>query len=375
MNTIKKVEILADGAKWDTCASSASPRRTNTDNRIGNAASGGICHSYTQDGRCISLYKTLFSNNCSFDCRYCTNRCGQGKTKATYEPKELAKVFMNLYVRNYVEGLFLSSGVCGGSDKTAEKMIDAVKIIREKYKFMGYIHFKVLPGTSFELIKQASEFSDRLSINLEAPNKSRLSEISSVKDFHIDILRRQRWIKNMKLPAGQTTQLVVGSSDESDHEILKMIDWEYKNFNLKRGYYSAFIPIPQTPLHNKNRTPLLREHRLFNVDFMLRLYKIPLNDFTSIMDDGMLPKGDPKAALAEKYFDGPVDINDAGFDELLRVPGIGPTSARRIVRMRSEGKKIDRFKELHNAGVVLKRARPFIKVNGIWQKRLGDFCA
>ena len=375
MKTIEKISILADAAKWDTCASAASNRKTTTDDRIGNAAKGGICHSYTQDGRAICLFKTLYSNVCSFDCKYCTNSSACRKRTATYEPDELAKTFMSLYIRNYVEGLFLSSGVLGDSDKTTEKMIESVNILRNKYKFQGYIHFKILPGTSYELIKQASEFADRLSINLEAPNKSRLSEISNIKDFHIDILRRQRWIKNMKLPSGQTTQLVVGGSDETDKEILNMIDWEYKNFNLKRGYFSAFLPVPKTPLEHKGRTPLIREHRLYNVDFMLRKYNIPLKEFKSIMDNGMLPNCDPKVALAEHYFDGPVDINYANLSELLRVPGIGPMSAHRIIGLRNSGKDIKKYEQLNNIGVVLKRARPFIKVNGMHQKRIGDFCA
>lgn len=374
MNTVQKISILADSAKYDTCASSASSRKIKTNDRIGNVAAGGICHSFTQDGRCISLYKTLYSNSCSFDCKYCTNSTGCNKRRATYKPEELAKVFMALYIRNYVEGLFLSSAVVRDPDFTTQRMIDTVRILREKYKFMGYIHFKIIPGTSYELIKQATEFSDRLSVNLEAPNKSRLSEISDVKDFHIDILRRQRWIKNMKIPSGQTTQLVVGASDETDNELLKMVNWEYDNFNLKRGYYSAFLPVPNTPLETKNKTPLLREHRLYNVDFMIRKYGIPLKDFTSIMDNGMLPGCDPKVALAEQTLDGPVDVNESSFDDLIRVPGIGQLSAKRIMGFR-KSQMIKKYEQLHNIGVVLKRAKPFIKVNGVCQKRLGDFCA
>jgi len=371
MNTLQKVKVLADASKFDSCASSASNRKTTTSDRIGNAASCGICHSFTEDGRCISLYKTLYSNICSHDCKYCQNASGCNKKPATFTPEELAKTFMSLYVRNYVEGLFLSSGITKDSDTTTENMISAIKLIRTKYKFQGYIHFKVLPGTSYELIKQASEFSDRMSVNLEAPNKSRMSEISSVKDFKIDILRRQAWLKKMNTPAGQTTQLVVGGSDETDLEILKMIDWEYKNINLKRGYYSAFTPVEDTPFQNKSKQPLQREHRLYNVDFMLRKYNIKLNEFKDILKGDMLPNIDPKISLARNYFDGPIDINSADWNDLIRIPGIGPTNAYRILELQ-KSTKITK-KHLHNMGVVLKRATPFLKIDGYHQRTLGAY--
>ncbi len=373
MNTLQKVEVLGQSAKWDTCASSASNRKVKTDDRIGNAAGCGICHSFTEDGQCISLWKTLYSNACSFDCKYCANSAGCNKRKTRFEPEEFAKVFMSLYVRNYVEGLFISSAVEKDPDTTTENMIQAVNIIRAKYKFQGYIHFKVLPGTNYDLIKQASEFADRMSVNLEAPNSSRMSEISSIKDYKIDILRRQAWLKRMKLPSGQTTQLVVGGSDETDLEILKMIDWEYNNINLKRGYYSAFTPVPKTPLQFKDRTPLIREHRLFNIDFMLRKYHIQLKEFREIMDNEMLPRIDPKIALARHYFDSGIDLNQAGWDELIRVPGMGPMSAHRILELQKSHTKIKKKEQLKNIGVVLKRALPFITLNGNRQKMLMEY--
>ncbi|MBW3012151.1 helix-hairpin-helix domain-containing protein, partial [Candidatus Woesearchaeota archaeon] len=332
-----------------------------------------ICHTFTQDGRCVSLFKTLLTNECKFDCKYCQNPCA--KRKAMFEPDELARTFMSLYVRNYVEGLFLSSGIAKDPDFTTEQMIETVNLIRTKYKFHGYIHFKILPGTSYELIKQASEFADRMSINIEAPNKSRMSEISNVKDFKIDILRRQSWIKHIikksKVAAGQTTQLVIGGSDETDFEILKMIDWEYEHMELKRGYYSAFTPIKGTEFEKKPKQPLLREHRLFNIDFMLRNYKMKLNDFKPIMQDGMLPLNeDPKLALAKLSFDTPVDVNQASFEELMKVPGIGPVTARRIRAMQKRKQAINSYLQLHNMGVVLKRAKPFIGIQGRTQTRL-----
>lgn len=372
MNTLNKIKILADASKFDSCASSASNRKTTTNDRIGNAAGCGICHSFTEDGRCISLYKTLYSNTCSHDCKYCQNAAGCNKKPASFTPDELAKTFMSLYVRNYVEGLFLSSAVVKDADRTTEQMIDAIQLIRTQYKFQGYIHFKVLPGTSYDLIKQASEFSDRMSVNLEAPNKSRMSEISSVKDYKIDILRRQSWLKRMKIPSGQTTQLVVGGSDETDLEILNMIDWEYKNIELKRGYYSAFTPVENTPFENKSKQPLLREHRLYNVDFMMRKYFINLREFKEVMDNGMLPKEDPKVVLARNYFDNPVDVNHADWNSLIRIPGIGPTNAHRILEIQNSKTLITK-KHLHNMGVVLKRALPFIKIDGYHQKTLAGF--
>ncbi len=375
MNTIEKVELLGSSAKWDTCASSASKRTTPSADRIGNAASSGICHSFTEDGRCISLWKTLYSNSCSFDCKYCANSSGCNKKKAEFTPEEFSKVFMSLYVRNYVEGLFISSGIKKDPDKTTESMIEAVELIRHRYRFQGYIHFKVLPGTSQSLIRHAAEFSDRMSVNLEAPNKSRLSEISSIKDYKIDILRRQSWLKRIDLPSGHTTQLVVGGSGETDLEILKMIDWEYQNLDLKRGYYSAFSPVEGTPLEKKPTQSLLREHRLYNVDFMLRKYHIPLQEFSGIMHDGMLPQTDPKLELARLHFDSCVDPNQASWDELIRIPGIGPRSASRILECQEKKVRLTKKAQLRNIGVVLKRAIPFIEIDGWHQKTLAHFSA
>ena len=374
MNLLEKIHLLGASAKWDTCASTASPRKAVGTDRIGNVASSGICHSFGTDGRCISLFKTLYSNACSYDCSYCTNSasCTQKKT-ASYTPEELCKVFMHLYMRNYVEGIFLSSGVIKDPDTTAEQLINTLTLLRTRYKFAGYVHLKIIPGTHYSLIRQASELADRLSINLEAPNKQRLSEISSVKDFKVDIMRRQSWMSRMDIPAGHTTQLVVGGSGETDKEILSVIDWEYNNLNLKRGYYSAFQPIINTPLQNRIGTPIKREHRLYNVDFMLRRYGIRLKEFYTIMDDGMLPDQDPKLALAKEYFDGPVDINQSSFDELVRIPGIGPRSAQRIFSIQKNRSKIVSLQELKNIGVVLKRALPFISISGKSQTTLEAF--
>jgi len=374
MNTLEKVKVLGEAGKWDTCASTSSNRQARGTDRIGNVIAAGICHSFTEDGRCVSLYKTLMTNRCSLDCRYCQNstRCSARKT-AEYEPEELAKVFMHLYMTNHVEGLFLSSGIAGDPDSTTERMLEAVRLIRDGYKFQGYVHFKILPGTSRELIKQAGELSDRLSVNLEAPGKSRLAEVTDMKDYNIDILRRQRWIGDTRPPSGQTTQLVVGGSGETDLEILETARWEYERMSLRRVYYSAFTPIRETPMGCRDRTPLQREHRLYQVDFMMRKYDIPLSEFNPIMEDGNLPDGDPKIRLALQNRDGPVDLNEAGYGELIRVPGIGPASARRIMDLRGSNIAITKRSQLKSMGVVLKRAEPFIRLNGHTQARMSDY--
>ena len=377
MDVLKKVAILSDAGRFDSCASTASHRSVKTYDRIGNAAKGGICHSFSSiDGRCIALFKTLYTNHCTHDCKYCLNSGCAKKSKdvAMFKPDEFAKVFMSLYVRNYVEGLFLSSGICKDSDYTTELMLEAVKIIREKYKFAGYIHFKALPGVSRHLLKEAEKFSDRISINIEMPNKTRLNEVTSVKDYKIDILRRQRWIKYLKLPAGQTTQLVVGGCNETDKEILKMVNWQYQNMKLKRVYYSAFQPVKGTLFEHKQAVPLTRETRLFNVDWLVRVYDYKMQEIYKILDDNNnLPDEDPKIVYAKQYFDKPVDVNHAEFHDLIRVPGIGPVSATRILRLREKGKTINKRQELHNIGVVLKRAEPFIKINGYVQRTITSF--
>jgi len=374
MDILDKVRILGDAGKYDTCASSASSRKVKTNDRIGNAAAGGICHSFTTNGRCVSLFKTLYSNACIYDCKYCSNStCSDRKSRVSYTPEELAKVFMSLYMRNYVEGLFLSSGIVKDADKTTEDMLSTVKLLREKYKFHGYIHFKVLPGTNRDLLRQAASFADRMSVNLEAPNKSRMSEISGSKDYKIDIIKRQRWVKDFELPAGQTTQYVVGGADETDLEILNRTRWEYENVSLRRAYFSVFMPVKGTPLETKNAQPLLREHRLYNIDFMTRTYGIQLKEFKEIMEDGMLPKEDPKLVLVRNSFTEPVDVNTANLDELIRVPGIGPISANRIIQLQKQKQKITSYETLHKMGIVLKRAKPFIKVDGKAQTRLKQF--
>jgi len=373
MSLLEKVRLLGGAGRWDVCASSASPRKASSADRIGDAAQGGICHSFTEGGRCVSLFKTLMANACSLDCAYCQNSIHCHKKPASYEPRELADVFMHLYLGNYVEGLFLSSAVAGDADSSMERMLEAVRILRQDMRFQGYIHLKVLPGADRSLVKEAGMYADRLSINIEAPSKSRLDELTSTKDYGSDILRRQEWIRRLSLPAGQTTQMVVGAAGESDEEVLEAAEWEYGSMGLRRVYYSVFTPIDDTPLAGMQRVPLEREHRLYCVDFMMRKYGIGLDEFRPVMAGGNLPEGDPKINLARTAYRGPTDVNSASYEELIRVPGLGPLSARRIMDLRAAGHAVKSRSQLASIGVAVKRADPFIKVNGHAQTSLAAY--
>jgi predicted DNA-binding helix-hairpin-helix protein len=274
-----------------------------------------------------------------------------------------------MYLRRemQVHGLFLSSGVHGNPDKVTEKMIESVKIIRHKHNFKGYVHFKVLPGTSKHLIKQASELSNRMSINIESPNSTVMNELSSCKDFKVDILRRQSWIT--KLGKNQTTQMILNRLS-TDKDILKMINWEYDAFKLRRVYFSGFKPIKGTELEKEKAEPMHRQNHLYNIDFLVRRYNYTFKEFNGIMNNGMLPNCDPKLAMAKANFESRVDVNEASYGELIRVPGIGPKTAETI--MVNQG-KIKKFEDLHNFGVRIENAKPFIEVNGKKQMTLMEF--
>ncbi|KYK27119.1 hypothetical protein AYK26_00275 [Euryarchaeota archaeon SM23-78] len=369
MNTLEKARLLGDAGKYDVCGGEICKPPEITD---GLHNLPGVIKAKTQNGHFCSLLKTLQTNKCKHDCRYCANRAGCGQRKLTeFEPAELADFFNKLVERDIVTGLFLSSGVAGDPDVMTEKMLRTVRLVRHKYKFQGYIHFKVLPGTSYDLIKQASELVSRLSINVEAPNKSRLSELSSVKELQSDIIRRQAWIKRVEPRGGQTTQIIIGASDETDLEVLKMAKWEYMNMDLKRVYYSAFSPLKNTPLENRKKESPSRANHLYNCDWLLREYKYKLSEIKEVLVDEMLPNKDPKLAIAENILTEPVNIEDAVYDELIRVPGIGLKTAQKIIAFR-ENKKL-KSDNLKKCGVVMKRAGPFIRVGGEQQIRLGAF--
>ncbi len=426
-STLEKIRVLGANSKYDICASTASSRTNKypklfgeSKNWIGATANAGICHSYTPDGRCVSLFKTLYTNKCIYSCKYCfTNNC---KHRMSFTPEEYARTFMKLYSMNVVEGVFISSGVCGSADETSEEMLEVVRLLRFKYNFGGYVHFKCLPGVSKYLLKEAISLSDRISINSEASTKDHLAEIAEQKDYCNDIITRQRWLKQIRirhneetlkvlkdlkqdnhlryqenmikgrredgykkfrwdgapiLNSGQTTQFVVGAAEsESDYDLLKRIDWGYKEIDLRRAYFSSFIPIEGTPLAGKQAASLAREHRLYQSDWLLRIYHYKLRDLKEVLtEEGNLPEGDPKVHLAREYFKdhSPVDPNQAPYKELLRVPGIGPISAKRIINLRAKKFSFKRRQDLKSVGVVLKRADPFLLINGQKQSTLSDF--
>jgi putative DNA modification/repair radical SAM protein len=353
-----KLDALGAATKYDVCTSSWRPEMP------------GVCHSFTHDGRCISLFKTLLTNQCSHQCSYCINAttCSSRPKIFSYTSDELAKLTLSLYRSNYIEGLFLSSGSGRDQDLIMEKIIETARLLRLKHGFNGYIHLKILPGSSLSYIDETMELADRVSINMEAPSDSRLEEICPTKDFMNDILLRQKYIRNRMdkthLPAGQTTQLVVGAAGESDEEILKRILYEYEELMVKRTYYSAFSPQKGTPDESKKAQPLWREHRLYQMDWLYRIYHFRPHEIVNAFDEnGFLANSDPKIAIAKELLDHPIDPNIASYLELIRVPGIGPKSAHRILAFRKLN-RLTRREDLANLGVGLKRAEPFLEING-----------
>jgi predicted DNA-binding helix-hairpin-helix protein len=358
-----KISALGKGTRYDVCASSST-----LDDK--NDFKSGICHAFTHDGRCVSLFKTLYTNACSHQCNYCSNssNCANKSKRYAYKPEELAKITLSLYRYNYIEGLFLSSGSGRDEDAIMEKIVETARLLRDKYSFEGYIHLKILPGASHSHIQEAMELADRVSINLEATSESRMVEMSSTKNYESDIVQRQRYIRDLmpkiNLPAGQTTQIVVGGCGESDQEIFKRVLYEYREIGVKRTYYSAFCPIEGTAFQSRQKEPVWREHRLYQVDWLYRIYHFSPGEISYAFDqDGFLENSDPKLAIARESITSPLDPNSADYRDLIRVPGIGPKSAMRILGLRKE-KKITKREELAYLGVRVKRATPFLKLGG-----------
>ena len=368
-----RLKILTESAKFDVSCSSSGSSRPNKKGQIGNAPLGGICHSFTSDGRCISLLKILMSNRCVYNCLYCVNRRSNDVPRASAEPDEICELVMNFYKRNYIEGLFLSSAVDGSPDHTMELLLETVVRLRKLYGFNGYIHLKGIPGASVELIRRAGRFVDRMSLNVElpserslkllAPQKSKDSIFSPMKDLAEDYIVAKEERNGHFLPAGQTTQMIVGASSESDGQILRLSQGLYDKFRLKRVYFSSYIPMnTSTSLLPTLPAGLLREHRLYQADWLIRFYGFKANEIIG-ENENLDPAVDPKCAWALKnmqYF--PVEVNSAPEPLLLKVPGIGFRGAQKIVAARKFS-RLD-FNALLKMRIVLKRAVHFITCDG-----------
>ena len=375
----EKLRILSDAAKYDvSCSSSGSSRKNN--NGLGNAAINGICHSWSADGRCISLLKILMTNYCIYDCKYCINRKDNDIERAILTPDEIVKLTINFYRRNYIEGLFLSSGIIKSADYTMELMIAVAKKLRLEEKFNGYIHMKVIPGASRQLINEIGLYVDRVSVNIEFAENTALKLLAPDKkptDISTSMgLIRKNMIENAEdkkifkstpsfIPAGQTTQMIIGASGESDYAILSRSENLYKNFDLKRVYYSGYVPVNKSGIlvSTEQAVPMIREHRLYQADWLLRFYDFKADEILDEKDPFVDPLLDPKTnwAIKNSHFF-PIEINKASYKDLLRVPGIGVTSAKRIVMTRKYS--TIRYEHLKKLGIVIKRAKYFIVVNG-----------
>ena len=366
MDIKEKLSILADSAKYDASCSSSGSYRKN-DNGIGNANIGGICHSFSSDGRCISLLKILMSNSCIFDCKYCINRKSNNIKRATFTPEEICNITINFYRRNYIEGLFLSSGIIKSPDYTMELLIKTISMLRYKYHFSGYIHAKAIPGSSDYLIKKLGLLVDRMSSNIELPSNNSLKLLAPSKngDKIENIMSLIKSNKSRKfVPAGQSTQMIIGATSESDYEIMTRSENLYKSHNLKRVFYSAYIPVNKDKLlPTLSLPPLKREHRLYQADWLLRFYGFTTDTLLDNEHKNFNILVDPKASWALNHLDlFPKEINEASYYDLLKIPGIGVKSAKRIISSRRHF-KIE-FKDLKNMGVVMKRAKYFITCNG-----------
>ena len=401
MDVLKKLEILADAAKYDVACTSSGVNRGAKAGQLGNALSAGCCHSFTADGRCISLLKVLMTNVCVYDCAYCASRCSNEVPRAAFTPRELADLTISFYRRNYIEGLFLSSGVIKNADYTTELMIQTLQILRQEYRFNGYIHAKGVPGASPELVDQLGRLADRMSVNMELPSQKSLALLCPQKSKH-SILSPMRQIRDSMaedaesrsivrrnttylaqkaprrkqrafVPAGQSTQMIIGATPESDFQILTLSAALYQQMNLKRVFFSAYLPVnDDARLPQNDAIQLNREHRLYQADWLLRFYKF---DVTEIIDQAhpfLETDVDPKANWALNHLDFfPVEVNKASLEELLRVPGIGAKGARMIIKARRTHALGE--SELRKLGIAYKRARYFITCNGSYGGTGVDF--
>lgn len=374
----EKLQLLADAAKYDVSCASSGNSRANAGG-IGNAVAAGICHSFTDDGRCISLFKILMTNHCIYDCAYCINRRTNDRPRATFTPQEIVDMTINFYRRNYIEGLFLSSGVIKNPDFTMERMLLVAKKLRQEERYFGYIHMKAIPGASRELIEETGRYVDRLSVNIEIPTELQLKRLAPEKNYP-DVIRpmnqisesiqiykeERRKYRHVKpfTPAGQSTQLIVGATPESDRQILQLSSKFYHQQKLKRVYYSGYLPVNEYDqrLPAIQSPPLVREHRLYQSDWLLRFYEFSANEILTPEQPFLDLDIDPKLAFAIRNLHlFPVDINKADFHMILRVPGIGVQSAKMIM----DARRFRRLTSYHlkKIGVVMKRAQYFITCN------------
>lgn len=372
MNIVKKMEILGDSAKYDRC----NYANFNPENFFSDKLPG-VYNATTPNGNCFRLFKVLMTNKCSNDCSYCANHCKNQFNRVEFTPDELTKIYLEYYNSRLVDGLFLSSGVPGEIDISMENMVEVARKLRMENEYNGYIHLKILPGSSYELIKRAMSLADRVSINIESATQEGFRDLSTTKTYNTDILRRMKWIKRLikkdenLAPSGQTTQFIVGVSEETDSDILKRVDWLYKKMDIKRSYFSPFTPMKGTPLENHDEPHPKRTSRLYQADFLVKSYGFDLDEIVYDEEGNMELEHDPKynSALSnlEKF---PVEVNTASYNELLRVPGIGKISARRIIELRKKGIQFKRLEDLKNIGVVINRAEIFVKLNHSYQSTL-----
>ena len=395
MDTTAKLALLADAAKYDVACTSSGIDRDARMGALGNATAAGICHSFSADGRCITLLKVLFTNVCVFDCAYCASRCSNDVPRASFRSRELADLTMEFYRRNYIEGLFLSSGVLKSPDYTTERIIECLRILREEYGFRGYIHAKAVPGTSSDLLAALGLLADRISVNMElpsseslellCPNKTRDSIVTPMRQIREGIaedrdtralMRRDAYYMAQRrparktrafAPAGQSTQMIIGATPETDFQILNLSSSLYKTMHMKRVFFSAYLSVNEDGrLPQGNAVQLDREHRLYQADWLMRFYKF---DAAELIDEGqpfLATDIDPKANWAINHLDRfPVEVNTAPYEELLRVPGIGVRGAKAIVGARRATALGEA--ELRKLGVAYKRARFFITCQGRYQ--------
>lgn len=377
MNIEEKLSILAESAKYDASCSSSGSNRKN-EGGMGNGHISGICHSFTSDGRCVSLLKILMTNACMYDCKYCINRKSNNIKRAILTPEEIANLTINFYKRNYIEGLFLSSAIIKDADYTMKLIIEAIYLLRNKYKFNGYIHTKCIPGSSKYLIDELGKLSDRMSANIELPSNNNLKLLAPDKKSN-NIFGAMSEIKNERennrkfVPAGQSTQMIIGASDDSDYQIINLTEGLYNKFDLKRVYYSAYVPVNvDRNLPAIKTPPLKRENRLYQADWLLRFYGFKANELLTPKDPNFNLLIDPKANYALNNIDNyPIEINTADYKDILKVPGIGVTSAKRIMMTRKVA-HLD-FDTLKRIGIVLKRAKYFITCDGKYYSKTGTF--